>query len=439
MLTHAAVTRRGLLAADPALPARDLHLDTTWIAARLGELGFAPGAAIAPIRLVRSKYRIGESLRAVHRITVDGEPATVTCRMFPAGGATGAARRSPAALHDTDHSTVWWTFPDDRKLRGIDAVMSAEPGHAAALGIPAWSASEVAEYAPERSLTVRADGDDGRAVAYVKLYAPGTVDVARFAARYDRAAAAFRGTDRTAVPTVLGRTDSMLALSPMPGVPWSRTSSGRTEAVLGHLGEAIARFHGIAPGALADDFGRLRVRRVLHSAELVGTARPDLAGDLAQVAACLASGPPEDDPVVLLHGDCHPKNCLVDGDRLTLIDLDQAGAGSAACDIASMLARLRHGIVLGESTRDEADAAAAAFLAGYASVRHLPSEASLRWHVAAALVAERAIRAVNRVNVTSLERLDGLIALARDAAGACNPDPAVVRTHDRPIPPTTTR
>ena len=42
----------------------------------------------------------------------------------------------------------------------------------------------------------------------------------------------------------------------------------------------------------------------------------------------------------------------------------------------------------------------------------LPSAASLRWHYAAALVAERAIRAVNRVNLRSLARLDELVALA---------------------------
>ena len=38
--------------------------------------------------------------------------------------------------------------------------------------------------------------------------------------------------------------------------------------------------------------------------------------------------------------------------------------------------------------------------------------ASLRWHTVAAMVAERAVRAVNRVNGPALDRLDELLALA---------------------------
>jgi hypothetical protein len=36
-----------------------------------------------------------------------------------------------------------------------------------------------------------------------------------------------------------------------------------------------------------------------------------------------------------------------------------------------------------------------AFLSGYRAVRALPPDLSLRWHTAAALVAERGVRAVN--------------------------------------------
>ena len=45
------------------------------------------------------------------------------------------------------------------------------------------------------------------------------------------------------------------------------------------------------------------------------------------------------------------------------------------------------------------------FLSGYAERRPLPTASSLAWHTAAALLAERALRAVNRVNRTALAHL----------------------------------
>ena len=416
MTTTAALRSADLLAADPLLPARDDLFDTAWVCRRLRTIDPA-GRTFEPGRLVRAKYRIGESVRAVHEIVVDGRPTIVTGRTFPNGGGT-AARRSPDALHDTVHGTVWWIFPDDRRLVGAAAVMDADRTLASRLGVTAWTSSAVAELAPERSLTVRADDAAGRVVAYVKLYAPGTVDVGRFAARYDAARAALQPLPTVSVPRVIGSTDTAIAITPVPGVPWTGLGRAHALAMLGALGEAIARFHTIEQGGLAGRFARLQVPRVVHSAELVALARPELAPALLEIADVLSGGPPADDEHVLLHGDCHPRNSLIDGDRLGLIDLDQAGVGSPACDIASLIARVRHGVVLGQATAGHAAALEHAFLDGYARHRSLPSEESIRWHVVAAYVAERAIRAVNRVNLPALAGLDGLVTIALDAARA---------------------
>ena len=43
---------------------------------------------------------------------------------------------------------------------------------------------------------------------------------------------------------------------------------------------------------------------------------------------------------VLVHGDLHLKNALLAGDRLSLLDLDQAGVGHPAADLGSLLAAL---------------------------------------------------------------------------------------------------
>ncbi len=94
------------------------------------------------------------------------------------------------------------------------------------------------------------------------------------------------------------------------------------------------------------------------------------------------------------------------GDSIALIDLDQAGAGVAAADVGSLIARL---IADGDTGTMRS-----AFLSGYQAVRPLPPAGSLRWHTAAALVAERGVRAVNRVHLPTLDRLPELLKTADD-------------------------
>jgi Ser/Thr protein kinase RdoA (MazF antagonist) len=120
-------------------------------------------------------------------------------------------------------------------------------------------------------------------------------------------------------------------------------------------------------------------------------------------------------PAVCLHGDLHPKNGIVTQDGVALIDLDQSAAGPAAADVGSLLAGLRYGRRIGLLSGSAERRLSAAFLAGYASTRPLPPMASLRWSMAAALLAERALRAVNRVRPEGLVHLDGLLADAHKA------------------------
>ena len=49
------------------------------------------------------------------------------------------------------------------------------------------------------------------------------------------------------------------------------------------------------------------------------------------------------------------RDALLTAEQVSLIDLDQAGHGPAAADIGSLLARLHHGALLGESTGVDAD------------------------------------------------------------------------------------
>lgn len=372
-------------APDPALPARDLLLDPAAVTSHLG---------VGSCATVRVKYRIGESLRVTYRIDAE----LITVRAFRRGADARAAARG-GGRYDAVLHAVWWTFPDDRRLRGLGDLFRAAPGRP-------WTTADLVEYAAERTATVRALDAAGRTAGYAKAYAPGTVDVADRAARYTRIAAAL-GRDAIASPRALGCWPHrhVLLLEPMPGVRWGDLATAALPAALSRLGRAIATLHRTTPVRGLGRFGRLGVDRVVHSAQLVALARPDVAGRVTALADRLAAAPRRggDEPVTL-HGDCHPKNALVDGDAVALIDLDQAGVGPAAADLGSLLARLRQDGDTGEL--------AAAFLAGYRDVRALPDETSLRWHTAAALVAERAVRAVNRVHLPTLDRLGDLLASA---------------------------
>ena len=69
----------------------------------------------------------------------------------------------------------------------------------------------------------------------------------------------------------------------------------------------------------------------------------------------------------LIHADMHPGNILVDGDRLTVIDFDDAGFGWHAYDIAIVLTYYQ--------SKPNAREIERAFLDGYRATRPVPDEA----------------------------------------------------------------
>jgi aminoglycoside phosphotransferase (APT) family kinase protein len=285
-------------------------------------------------------------------------------------------------------------------LLGIADVMAPSASMRELVGGRSWVRTEVAEYAPERSLTARLVAADGSSSAYLKLYAPRSVDVELLGRRYEHVAA------HLAAPTPIARRHDVLVLTAVAGRP-----SPADPATAARLGAAIARLHEVAPPVGTPPFARLGRRRLDGAVAAVVTARPDVAAALHELRRRLdvrhTAG-----SAVLLHGDCHPKNLLVDGAAVALIDLDQAGIGPAAADIGSYLARLRLATVVGRQTREEEVAMATAFLAGYDAVRPQPGEDALRWHTAAALLAEQSLRGVNRVRTDVLVHLPAVLAAA---------------------------
>ena len=267
-------------------------------------------------------------------------------------------------------------------------------------------ASRVAGYAPEKCAVIACLNADGRPVAFAKVFADqATSD--RVRGRYTLLASGVGRPDDLDVPGVIAALPERRTLwfAPASGNRVADLTIDRLPDAVRRVGRAIAHLHAALPGVDAAAVGRRAPDALFESAHLVGRAQPRLKHAAVGLAADLALRRTHED-AVLLHGDLHLKNAFVDGERVSLIDFDQAAPGPAASDLGSLLAAL-HG---------EGMCLESALLAGYAEVRRLPPAESLAWHTASSLLTERAVRAITRVRVPTLRTLDRLIDDARALA-----------------------
>ena len=391
---------RSSLALDPAVPHRDRLLDVDEMRARLHGC-VASGAALLPARI---KYRPSQSLRVVYRISGDG-PVFVTARTFPPGSLRTNASAASADFFIPELDAAFWNFPHDRRIQDIPGVLDAGPELRA--HVPGWETTHVVAYTPEKSAVLACVDAARRPVAFAKVFAD-EIALTRTCALHRAIAAALAPVpDATIVP--------ILAEVPARRTAFFAPARGRRIADLSHdeltpalrrVGRALARIHQSTIPRRVGAFERTTFRALHDAALLVGMVRPALKHAALLLAADLAGSRPSSDDCVLLHGDFHLKNAFVDDTRVSIIDFDQAANGAPAADIGSLLAALR----------GRSDALARAFLDGYASIRPLPSSASLAWHTAAALLTERAARAITRMRMDTLEELGNVIEGARDLA-----------------------
>jgi aminoglycoside phosphotransferase len=403
------------LSPDSAVSSRDVLLDPDAVRERLSRV---TGITIERCDLRRVKYRIGESLRVVYDVLADGRTHIMSARTFSDSAAVfdqaiSAARPvgpMPGVIHDPDTSSVWWTVPNDRRLTNLATLLDPPARVRKATGVR-WDRSTLVEYAPERSATARLSDADGTVVGYAKAYRDR--DPLDLVAHYNGVADALAAIDGVRTPRAIGwaRTDRIIVLEPMGGVSWFELSTTEQRDALCKVGVALAHVHGLPIDPRAQPFLRHRVDRVVHCAQLVATARPDVANIAGRLSVQLAGGPPPPEALVCLHGDVHADNMLFDGGQVHLIDFDQSGYGAAAADLAGVLASLLTAHLVGHVA---ADRFGAALLDGYGTVRPLPSHDELRWYTAAALLNERAIRGINRIYRPTLAVLPALLSRAED-------------------------
>ncbi len=420
----------GTLRPDPRLPGRDTLLDETATVAVLGRtLGADGPVAIDRVERRRAKYRIGESLRVVHRVWAGPRSWLVSSRMRATGAATLYADALPHArpcgplrgvAYASSLDTVFWTFPNDRCLgdaaaleADLPVIRDACPGTAIAV--------DVVGYNPERAVIARLSDAAATPRGYAKLYAAGGLAPARGILAWLRSAIDHTGSPLR-VPSVLGEDHAreILVVEAVAGRHLEAVADRELEGAFGRLGTALGHLHDLPlpadalalPRWTSFDDAALR-----GAADTLAWARPDLADLVHDTTARLSRCRPTTAGAVGLHGDMNSRNWLITPHDVGLIDLDQAATGAAAGDLAAVLAWLRTRTLAGAWPASREAALAAALLGGYAAVRTLPAAADLAWHRAAALVVERAMRAVTRVRPETLGCLDRLLVDAHRQAG----------------------
>ena len=223
------------------------------------------------------------------------------------------------------------------------------------------------------------------------------------------------GHPNLAVPRPIGYDPSQrtLVLSAVKGRRLADLTHAAAVPDVSRLGSALASFHRLdveAPSA----FVRFQDEQLRKAANLLASMRPDVGDAAAALAEKLIARSPAEDPAGfrLLHGDVHPKNAIFTDTSVTLIDVEDAVTGPPAADVASFLAGLHYLTVAGRLSRAARLELSEAFQAGYDGARPGPPLASLKWHTAAALLVERAARAVTRLRPLGLEYLEPLLTHA---------------------------
>jgi Ser/Thr protein kinase RdoA (MazF antagonist) len=220
------------------------------------------------------------------------------------------------------------------------------------------------------------------------------------------------------VPRALGHSDvyRTLVIEAIAGRRLADQEEAEIPGGLRALGSALATLHDVG-GPVGPRFDRFESVNLHAAVDTLRRMRPDAASHAEALADALVIAGQPRDACVCLHGDLHPKNAIqVDG-RLALIDFEDLAFGPAAADLGSLLAGLAYLRAARRLSADDHDQLAQAFISGYATVRQLPDTASIRWHTAAAILVERAVRAITRIRPLGLAHLVTLLTDARRLVG----------------------
>lgn len=395
------------------------------------------------LQLLNLWYIPGKSLRAVYRLdqSVGARDGQVWLLQFYPAGESAGAHASAAALaadparvrHLPGWDAVAWRFPEDPGLPRLPSLvdvasLSRRLAAVTDVAAPVSAAWRLLSYLPGERCTLRIESGDTAVVA--KLSDPATA-----------AASHALSTRLWSLPGRRFILPRPLALEAQEGVRWEafvpghQIESGFAAGDLGSLARRVApaltALHA-APGAGLPAKGREQLLSRLRSKVLprimgaVASAVPEAEALIAELEVAAQALPPEAADG-LIHGDFHVANLLADGGRIIFLDLDSAGRGSPARDLAHFGGRLLlMALVRGERLGDAAGAARELVDAYLACGGRAGSEREFAWYMAALLLAAQARTCIRHL-APGLQRLvPALLGIARRTLAQGRFDPAVV-------------
>jgi thiamine kinase-like enzyme len=408
MEAHFVMTCTPLLALDPALPQRDLLLDETLMAEYLSRLVARYGDfGIQNCERLRTKYRVGTSLRVLYEVSGNGQSYRIAARALPRTRRVANRFASPVEVNAPELNTIFWIFPHDRKIKNL-SVLADIPDDLRNIEGQTWTRSRIVAHAPEKSVTAQCIDDIDQIIAYAKIYAGD--EGSQIFKTYDHVTTTLTGRDLK-IPRAIAYYEQhqLLLLKSVPGV--SLTTFDQRENAFFRLGKALRKLHDINPPPRAQRSTRLTAEALRQATFTISQARPDVSDLVHRLSTKLIAQYEHGKPV-FLHGDVHPKNILLNDDQLFLLDLDQAAIGPAEVDLGSVLAGLYCDACTGTRSWHEASSLKQNFLTGYGTPK---TQRALHWHIAAALLQERALRSVTRVRPMTLQKLPELLLTAEAA------------------------
>jgi Ser/Thr protein kinase RdoA (MazF antagonist) len=222
---------------------------------------------------------------------------------------------------------------------------------------------EELKHKPGRRLTLRARGPGGTAI--VKLYRSDRVTqvAARVSALAD-------GPAEPDVPRVLAldRSKRLLVLSDVEGRPLREAVLAGNQQVCARAGSVLASWHQAWAGARPAGLSEHTVERELATlADRAALAPREIGSRVARAVPELRGAW---EPKTVVHRDLYEEQVLV-GERLGLIDVDDAALGPPELDVGNLVAHLD---LLELCSRRDLDRSRRAFLDGYQSVLQLDPE-----------------------------------------------------------------
>jgi aminoglycoside phosphotransferase (APT) family kinase protein len=315
----------------------------------VGHVKLGPGAAMRV--LYEAPGADGETLRVVARHTSRKKGRRLEAQINARCPAAGAFPRG--AVYDPELGLLFQVFPADWRLETLPTAVDAAamaPRLEAALAASARGARVRAvaahplRYKPQRKCLLRYDiawagphADEAPAVVYARV-----VRAEGWAPSHDplRRLWAVRDLLSLDLPEPLATFDDLRAevFGAVPGEQlFAITDRADFPALAARAGHGLSELHNL-PVTLAGAFDPKATPAMLAGAATeFARLLPAQAGRIGALGAALGrrvDAAPGARPCPV-HGDFHGNNLLVDGDRIALIDFEDATVGDPAEDVAA--------------------------------------------------------------------------------------------------------